>query len=181
MSIVLFPSDPDWESGFIEKVEYLTGISVARTGAEQRQKLRRTPRRTISFRLATLDVQESELFHAIAWNDQARVLGVPVWSDAVVYSGTLAAGTTTIAIDTTTRLFSQDGRVMVWSSALDCEVQTISSVSAGLLTITALSKTYTGPLMIAPVLPGRMATEIEVERTTGEIAQGDFTFLCEVV
>ncbi len=181
MSIVLFPFEPDWEGGFAEKVEYLTGLSIARSGAEQRQKLRRTPRRTLSWRVSTLDAQETQLLGAMLWNDQAKVFGVPVWSDAVQHTGNLSQGATTISIDTTTRLFTEGGQAMVWRTPLDCEVQTISGVSANLLTISALSKAYTGPVLVVPVLPGRLGVELGTERPVGEIAQADVSFLCEVV
>lgn len=181
MSIVLFPFEPDWEAGFNEKVEYLTGLSIARSGSEQRQKLRRTPRRTLSWRVLTMDPQETELLGAILWNDQAKVFGVPVWSDAVQYTGNLAQGATTISMDTTTCLFANGGLAMVWRSPLECEVQTVSGVSANLLTITALSNAYTGPLLVVPVLPGRLGMELNTERPIGDIAQADVSFLCEVV
>jgi hypothetical protein len=176
--IVLFPFDPDWSKSVKEVVEYATKSVQARNGKEQRYRLRKIPRRRLAFNLALLD-GENQAFEAILWNRQAGVFGVPWWQDVVQYNGTLAAGSTTIAIDTTNRLFGLSNMVMVWSSPTACEVQTVESVGTNLITCAALGATYTNPL-IAPVFVGRLEPSQDRDYLTSRVATAAVKFACEV-
>lgn len=176
--IVLFPFDPDWSKNLKEVVEYATKSVQARNGKEQRYRLRKIPRRRVSFSLSLLDGQ-NQSFESLLWNRQAGVFGVPWWQDVVRYNGTLAAGSTTIAIDTTNRLFGLANMVMVWSSPTACEVQTIESVGSNLITCAALGANYTNPL-IAPVFVGRLEPSQDRDYLTSRIATAEVKFACEV-
>lgn len=161
-----------------ERIEYKTKILPARTGAEQRYKLRHRPRRSLAFDLLAME-GESQPFDAILWNRQGQLFGVPWWPEIVAYSGTLAAGTTTISVDTTNRLFRLAPMVMVWTSASTCEVQSVESVSDNLIACAPLSAEYVNPLVV-PVFPGRLEPSQEVERLTSRIANAAVEFSCEV-
>jgi len=176
--IVLFPFDPDWGKSLKEVVEYATKTIQARNGKEQRYRLRKIPRRRVAFNLALLD-GENQAFEALLWNRQAGVFGVPWWQDVVQYVGTLAAGSTTIAVDTTNRLFGLSNMVMIWSSPTACEVQTVESVGANLITCAALGATYTNPL-IAPVFVGRLEPSQDRDYLTSKVATAAVKFACEV-
>ncbi len=178
MSVVLFPFDPDWSKSVKEGVEYATKSVTSRNGKEQRYRLRGIPRRRLAFNVSLLD-GENQSFEALLWNRQAGVFGVPWWQDAVRYNGTLAAGATTIAIDTTNRLFGLANMVMVWTSPTTCEVQTVESVGANLITCAALGASYVNPL-IAPVFVGRLEPSQDRDYLTSRIATAGIKFACEV-
>lgn len=179
LRITPFPFAPDWSRSVRERIEYKTSKTVSRTGAEQRARLRLNPRRGLEFDLTLLDPLQVEACDALLWDRQADLFAVPWWPDQVRHSGTLAAGATTIAIDTTNRLFSLASMVMIWSSWDACEVQTVESVSDGLVTCSALAATYTNPIIL-PAFPGRLPASLDRERSTARMSKGGVKFSCEV-
>lgn len=179
MRITPFPFDPDWTRGPRERIEYRTDIISARTGAEQRIKLRMKPRRSLSFSVSNLSNDEAEQFESLIWRRSGDLFGVPWWPDGVRYTGTLSVGGSTIAIDTTNRLFSLAPMVMVWVDSTHFEIQTISSVSGSLITCTPLAAAYTNPFIL-PVFPGRLPDEVGIDMATSSISQADLRFACEV-
>lgn len=181
MRIVLFPFDPDWSRGVRERIEYKTKILPARTGAEQRYRLRNRPRRSLEFQLLAISQGETQPLQSILWKSQGKPFAVPWWPDEVMYQGTLAAGSTTIAVDTSGRLFDLATMVVVWTDPDHCEVQTIQSVSDGLITCGPLSASYENP-SILPAFPGRLpdgGQNLDIE--SNEVARGIFQFACEVM
>lgn len=180
LRIFPFPFDPDWTSGIKESIAYLTQFpSTARTGAEQRCRLRFKPRRSLEFALMAIDQAETQDLDSLIWKRHSGMFAVPWWPDGVQFSGSLAAGATSIAIDTTNRLFSLAPMVMIWHDAANCEVQSIQSVSAGLIQCNPLSASYSLPLIL-PAFPGRMDVEVELDRTTAAVTEGPVRFSCEV-
>lgn len=175
---VAFPFAPDWSAPVQERVEYLSSLYVARSGKEQRARLRNIPRRGLAFRVSTATAQQA--LGSLIWSRQGETLGVPWWPDAVRFSGTLSQGATTIAITTTNRLFAMASMVMVWESPNKCEIQAVESVSSSLVTCSALSRAYTDPLIL-PVFAGRMEPSQRIRRDTARLAVADVRFACEVM
>lgn len=125
-----------------------------------------------------IDQAETQLLDAIIWKSQGTVFAVPWWPDGV-QSSALVAGATTISVDTTKSLFALAPLVMIWESPSKCEVQTIQSVSAGLISCNPLASSYTSPLIL-PAFPGRMASTMDLDRTTKAVTEGSIRFACEV-
>lgn len=179
LRITPFPFEPDWTDGIRERVEYKTSVYTSRNGMEQRARLRNIPRRGIEFSVLPMDRTEAQSLDSLLWARQGQVFGVPWWPDGVQFSGTISQGDTTIAIDTTNRLFSLSTMVMVWESPARCEIQTVESVSASLVTCSALSATYTNPIVL-PVFVGRLEGDVDIARVTPYLSEGTVKFACEV-
>lgn len=177
-AVVPFPFAPNWATAVKDVVEYKTQILPGLNGSEQRYRLRQIPRRKLSFDLAAID-SEVQTFDSLLWALQGGLFGVPWWPDGVLFSGSLAAGATAIAIDTTDRLFPLAGHVMVWSSSTLCEVQTVGSVSSGLVSCSPLSNSYVNPIVL-PVFLGRIESSQDVERIVRRASRASVKFACEV-
>lgn len=177
-TFLAFPFEPDWERGVKESVEYMTKVLTARTGMEQRYRLRHIPRRKLSFDILPTD-GEVQAFDTMLWSGQGKIFGVPWWPDGVRFSGSIAAGTTSIAIDTTNRLFKLAPLVMVWQSPSLCEVQTVQSVTGSVVNCSALANSYTNPLVL-PVFQGRLESTQDVTRIVRGVSQASLKFSCEV-
>jgi hypothetical protein len=143
---------------------------------EQRARLRKIPRRGLEYEIS---LPAGRKLDSLLWAFQGETFGVPWWPDADRYSGTISAGTTTISCNTTNRLFGLSRLVMVWSSPDQCEIQDVSSVTDSLITCSAISGTYTNPLIL-PVFIGRMDASQDLSRVTSRFTQGRVRFACEV-
>ncbi|MCW2478829.1 hypothetical protein [Candidatus Symbiopectobacterium sp. NZEC135] len=105
-------AEPNWTDGVTETLEWKTDVLQSPTGAEQRIARRLSPRRTFEFSILVGDNDrqrlENALFHAGAahWN-------MPVFPDVSVLPAALAAGSSSLALDTTGRDFSAGGKLLL--------------------------------------------------------------------
>lgn len=179
MRITPFPFDPDWDNGVRERAEYRTEIITARSGMEQRYKLRMRPRRSLEWDISTMSVQEAQTLEALLWQRSGSLFAVPWWPDGVPYIGSIAAGASAIAIDTTNRLFKLAPLVMIWQDSQNFEVQSLQSVGPSAITISPTSKAWQDPLII-PAFTGRLPADLQRTRDSNASETLSVAFQCEV-
>lgn len=177
--ITLFPFDPDWSAGVRERVQWLTAVTQARSGKEQRARLRTIPRRALAWNVTVLDERLAQVLEGLLTGWQSSMFAVPWWPEQVVYSGTMAAGATSIPVSTAGTMFVKAPMVLVWVDPLTCEVQTVQSVGPSAVTCSALQASYTNPLVV-PVFPGRLPERVQLARITPKLAKATVEFACEV-
>lgn len=79
-SIPLWAVRPDWRSPVIETLEWLTAIHRSPTGAEQRQQLRLTPRRSLEFSITATGAEQSHLLRFLETYGGGRFY-LPLWHE----------------------------------------------------------------------------------------------------
>lgn len=149
-----FSFRPDWADGVSEKLTFLTDVMRSTTGAEQRRRVRSTPRRSVEADFLLVGPERTfwDLF-------MSRLAGgevlVPFFWEAVAVSGLVAGSTTRINFDTQHREFYPGGLVMLsGGSALDFEVLAVSGVDAtGITLVSAVTRSWGRGTRLMPVAP----------------------------
>lgn len=166
----LFPFDPDWTDGIKEKRQFLTKVLEMRNGGEQRIALRTRPRREVSYTVFTEDELQTQLLQSILLDGQSGVIGVPWWQDRQLFEGVLPSGSTVLPVPTDYTSFDDAPMVMLWTSPMSYEVQTIQSVGPGAVVITPLTNDW-GRCSICPVFSGRFPDNFKAPWITTKLAR----------
>lgn len=113
-----FPADPvsfpfrhNWVDTLIERLSFATEVSRARTGAEEGNGLRVTPRREFEWVQVLKSNTERRKLRALLWSKQDAVWFVPVRQHAEQLATPLSSGATTIPATTTYRDYEVGGYV----------------------------------------------------------------------
>lgn len=184
LRISLFAFDPSWDNGFRERTEFATAILKSYGDNEQRVQLRTVPRTRLLFLVRTMSARETGLLDSLLYGWQARIYGVPFWPDAQPLGANVAAGDSVLAVDTNYRKFQADGMCMLWRDAFTAETLTVLSVTASTVVLAApLSSGWAadGQTWVVPVLRGRLPDNAEERRLSGQLAELDAEFECEVI
>lgn len=153
----------------VETLSWKTGIIKPKdTSREQRIALRTIPRQGFKYRYQIPPGTQRSLVEAQIFNNLKKKWGVPVWHEHVHHDGTLAAGSTSIAIDTRYADFRNSSYGVVYDSDAKAEVIRIATKSDSVLNLAAgLVNTYIGDKLIAPMrfgyvlLPPRRIRDME--------------------
>jgi hypothetical protein len=180
--LVVFAFDHDWSQGISERAAFLTSVIAAYSSAEQRIQLRRMARPVIGFRVFTTELDDTEGLEALLTAWQAQPFGVPLWQDAQPLLADVSAHDLTVAVDTRQRQFVGGGMAMLWRAPSQIEAMMIDSVADD--SIRRISGAISdwpadGRTQVIPLLRGRLPQQFEVRRT-GDVAEADVSFDCEV-
>lgn len=124
---VIFAFEPQLPIG--ERLEWLTDVQEAYSGAEQRVMVRHKPRQTIE--ATYLLHEQNEVSRALntLYGRVGGTIAVPTWWDLRPLLADVAAGGTTVPVDTTHADFRDGGFALLWRSSSDFEVVQIDSVA----------------------------------------------------
>lgn len=165
----------EWRSGFLERLEWLTDVSIARDGSEQRVALRAQPRRSFEFDVLEYGNRGALDLLLNAW--QSRVYAVPVWTDKSRLSAPLSAGATSIATSTTDLDYHTGGLVVVGNTAGATEALEILSLTESSLTLKRpVIGNWPAGSWIAPARLARLPASQAVTRPTAAMSQAKLRF-----
>ncbi|WLQ13327.1 hypothetical protein O5O45_26750 [Hahella aquimaris] len=177
--IVGWTLPPDWSEPVIERLEWLTDVMRSQTGVEQRVRLRAQPRRSLEYRILTGTDRSRVLMENLLISWQARVYGLPWWTDAVASAMAIPAGTRTLPVDATHRDFAVGGLLGVMYD-LRAEFAEIESVEPHQLTLKRpLERTWPVGSRIAPVCPARVRNDQSLTYVTDVIVAAKTQFRLE--
>lgn len=147
--IVLWSREPELPFG--EVLSFLVDIHRSIDGTERRERLREYPRQSWSYDFK-IEESEAALFDNLLFDFQSRSFGVPVWWDDSRVTANVAAGASSITVNSTDyRDYRVGGLAVVLSNATTFDVLTIASVTA--TTVTFTSPTINAHSAGAPVFP----------------------------
>jgi hypothetical protein len=120
---------PNWSSGVLERLEWLTSVLQSPSYAEQRIQLRQAPRRSFEFS-TLLAGPERTLFDLGVSRVGRGDWYLPIWHDVAITDAAVSAGgSTTIRMDTAGRAFTAGGALVLMSrKALQAETLEIAAV-----------------------------------------------------
>lgn len=178
--LVIFSFEPNWRTLPIENLEWLTDIITAHNGKEQRLALRSNPRRSLKY-LYTFDYQNKvNNFESYLWGWQNQVFAVPVWTDWIKPTASIAIGATTITVSTNLRDFAATRLAIIWRDFLNYEVVEILSLTSSYLTLTkGTIYAWSTSDRIIPIRLARVDKSLVVSRQTSIIAEASITFSIE--
>jgi len=167
--------EPNWRSKVTERLEWLTDVMVSYNGKEQRVKVRNAPRSSVEFE-ALIKPEHRRDFEAALWNWQARVWALPVWTEGNSLSAPIAAGATSLNIDTRYRRYKATGLAII-IDGMDFELVEISGVTDSTLSLTrSVLSDWTTRAKVYPVRVARLPAQQSLRRNTSEVATGVFKF-----
>jgi hypothetical protein len=180
--IVVFPAEPNWSEPPKERIQFLTDILSAYSGAEQRIALRKKPRLHLSYRILPTDHKTAVSLDALLFGHQARMFGVPFWPDAIKITAATDAFTSLIHCNTVDRKFIPGGIVVLWRDPFIHEAATILSVAADSITTTApLNSSWPadGFTYAIPVLTGRWDGDSRQDHISPSVSSLEAAFQCD--
>lgn len=173
--ITLFAYKP--ETPMSENLEWLTNIIKNKTGGEQRIGVRKIPRQAFRFSTRFENDQALAKLEAALFKWQKRAWGLPIWTEWVEHTATIAAGATSITVNTTNADFRAGGLAVIWKSETEHEVIKIDTVAAGSLSLSVpVINTFTGTKLIMPVRISQMNNIVSRKDTPDRDARIDFNF-----
>lgn len=164
--LTIYPLPPLWNQGVDEAVGWLTDVQRARDGSEQRRQLLSKEIRELSYVGFSADPVTTGEIMVKLFNAGHFLFGAPYWPDAIHPTADVALGAVTIALDTTTRLFTVGGLGILWRDEKNWEaftVKTVTPTSLDLESPTSLAWSASDTFVI-PLFPARVVDSVKLER-----------------
>jgi len=177
--IVAWIFAPNWVQPVIERLEWLTDGMESHAGFEQRVRLRAGARRSFEFTVLVGSDTERVKMENLLLSWQARVFGLPIWTDVALAAGPIPAGATSIAVPTTNRDFAGGGLVGL-VRGMESELAEITAVLPTSLTIKSpLESTWPVGTKILPVRPASVQNELGLTYLSDAIGRATVRFQLE--
>lgn len=175
-----WPFEPDAGQPFVEEYGYLTGLLYADTAAEQAWALRQKPEGSLAFSYL-LDAREAALAHALLFNNQGGLWGVPLWQYKTALTAAASAGATEIFVPTASTPYAVDALLFIWRDAFTWETHPIQSIASNKVTI---SEPLGGSFALAgsfamPMVTGRLPQQQALSLLSRGAAAADLIFAVE--
>jgi hypothetical protein len=177
--IVLFSPRIDWNSGFKERISYLSNVFKSYSDVEQRRALRQLARRSSTFRAAGLSAREAATIESQIWGWQNQPYGIPWWPDVSPLTVDAPIGSTQIFCDTTDRQFAAGGIACVWKDPFTFEALSVTAVAPNSITVASPTQLLwkANPATVAmPVFLGRLPLSVDVNRLFSGADQMEMVF-----
>lgn len=166
------------DAGVLERLEWSTDVIESFDASEQRIRLLATPNRFFEFSVTMSDRDRRRAENALHAG-QPGLWAVPVWMDSQALAATLASGSSSITIDTTTRDFRAGGMAVICRDPETFEVVDIDSLTGSTLTLDSPTVlTWPAGTIVAPLRIARMPEELHLARFTGDTSYGRVRFKC---
>ncbi len=167
--IIVWSFPPDWGPSFTETLEWLTNVTTAYEGDEQREVVRSKPRRAFEYQLMFTD-QFAGTIQNLLFGWQHRTFALPIWYDLTTTTATLNIAGLVITADTTNRCFFVGGLVLLYADPLNYEVREILSFTATTITMTnGVEKLWPIGSKVYPINIGRFPSAMQSVRATDGI------------
>jgi len=172
-----WPWRPDWTRGMVETLEWQTYIDPSENENEQADRMRLSPRRTLTFGVMAEESARQAMETALdGWG--GRVWSLPVWPDGLDLESNLPAGSTVTTVTTVGRDFQPGGLAMFlgegWRDYEVVEVQTVLPGSIEFRRPTV--RPWPVGTVLYPARTARMPEGIELTRFTGASSFGSVEF-----
>jgi hypothetical protein len=173
---LFFPHN--WEDGLDESLAWKTDVLIAHDRTEQRVQLRTLPRRSWDVRMLVSGVGRRKLETWLGLR-KSRYLFAPIWRDAVMLAGDIAANTSTIPIAEGSDNLVIDSSVAVWTDWNAFEIRTITGIGNNYLAVDAPFENswQAGVAMIAPCRYCLSLEQRRVNRWTEDVGDYRLTLL----
>lgn len=170
---------PNWTQPVVERLEWLTDVLESHAGFEQRVRLRAGPRRSFEYRVLAVSDTERVMLENLLLAWQARVFGLPIWTDVALAASTIPSGTTTIAVPTTHRDFEVGGLVGLIRGLMSEFAEITEVLPASVTLKSPLEKTWLEGTKIVPVHAARVQNDLGLTYLTDAIGQATVRFELE--
>lgn len=174
--IVGWAFPPNWAHPVIERLEWLTDVLESHAGFEQRIRLRTAARRGLEYRLLIGNDRDRVKLENLLLAWQARVYGLPIWTDVYVATAPIPAGSLTLTVDTSHRSFVAEGLVglVLCTESEFAEIDEITPNSVSLKS--PLERPWPAGTKILPVQPARVQNDLRITHPAAALADATVRF-----
>lgn len=174
--IILWPFPPNWRSGVTERLSWLTDVHISRSGVEQRQSKRLSPRREFEFKVNPVRNIRSYFDQWLHRISDERCL-LPLWHDLGVLTASAASGTSAIPVSTDYTEFMAGGLAVLYADAFTFEVVEITAVNSGSIAITTpLAREWPAGANVMPVRKAWLDPEVRHVALSSRVGEATVAF-----
>ena len=163
--VVLFSIQP--ELPFTERLQWLTEVLEHVDGTEQRLSGRKSPRQIFEWNFILEDGAERAFFHNVLFDWQARVFGLPIWTELTRVSSAVTAGDTIITVQSTAFAdYRVGGLFLVFSDKNTFDVLELSATPGPttLVSTSGTNNSYPVGTFAMPLRTGTAKSQINSSR-----------------
>jgi hypothetical protein len=170
---------PDWSNHILERLEWLTDVLQSPSGAEQRRKMRLTPRRTFEMGF-TVEGPERTMFDLQVKAAGAADWYVPVWHDIQRINADVAGGVSTaLGLKTTNHEYAAGSLAILYGGLFSYEIVVVSAVTADFLILAfPVVDSWPAGTRLMPVVRARFSAEPPANRQSDQVWSGTVSFRC---
>jgi hypothetical protein len=177
---VSFPFRHNWTEPLVERIAFRSGLSSARTGAEEANAQRVKPRREVEFTQLLKSNTERRKFRALLWANQTAKWFIPLRQYTERLTEPLLTGAVLVPITTTwkdyevdswvgLRQLNDDGSIRHWEERL------IVAVNPNPVECEALEHDYDVGAEVYPVKRGYLDASVSVRAHTDAVEEATVT------
>lgn len=136
-----------------EELSWLTDVHRSVNGKEQRVSLRKNPRQLYDLGFFREDSLERQRLENLLFDWQARLFGLPIWTDVMYLAAPVGVGESSVSVDDTSFADMRDGGLaVIWDSEANYEVLNVDVVSAGSFTLSSTTtKAFSAGTQVYPL------------------------------
>lgn len=179
IDLPLWSFPPNWADGVTERLSWYTDILTSRSGTEQRQAKRLSPRREFEFRInPTRNVRSyfDQWMHRIS-NEKCLL---PLWHDISKLTAAADVDGDELIFATQYTEFVEGGLAMLYADPFTHEVVEIASITSSRLNLaTPLTRAWPKGCTVYPLRRAWMDPEVRVAALTSRVGQATLGFLID--
>jgi hypothetical protein len=161
-----FPFAPDWTQPIVERLSWLTAIQTSRSGAEQRQALRLTPRRAFDIPVQLVG-QERSYFDVLLGQNGGGIWNVPIPHEEISV-GVVSAEQTVFYINPSFREIGIGYKLLLRGSCFQAEVVEVTAIGSDTIMTTPVVLSYDAATL-TPTFEGVISDRVQTSRLTARI------------
>lgn len=181
LPIPVWTVPPDWATNVVEDLEWLTGVFGSVSGAEQRQKLRLSPRRSFEFTVTAMDVWRTYLDALLSATVQDKFY-LPVWTEVSSLTAAASLDDTVINVrGSRTELTAAGVLILRGDAPYEYALVEVTSVSAigdntQFMLADPLEFDWQRGTRVHPVVVARLTQQPQYTRLSDDVAQAALRF-----
>jgi hypothetical protein len=174
----VFSFRPNWGNGILERLDWMTDVLDSPSGAEQRNALRLSPRRSFEAQIDALAAERTFL-DLFGRRFGAGEFMLPLWHDNGILTAGAAIAASSLAVDTIDREFVASGMALLMGAdAFTCEAVQIATVASGSLTLSVPTvAAWPAGTSIHPLRRARFSDDPKLTLQTDRFSRSTMTFL----
>lgn len=175
LSYPVFLPKPDWQSGVLERLEWLTDVLQSESGAEQRRKLRQYPRRSLEASFSRFGNNRNLIDSYLTGVGQRYGL-VPLWWDETLIDPVYAGSIDIFGDFRRREFFANDVVIIRREGELDYELNIIAEKTDTKLTLLYGTQKDTKHGTISPVRVAQVRDQLGGSQLTDAVRQFQLRF-----
>lgn len=179
IDLPLFSFPPNWSEGVTERLSWYTDVLTSRSGTEQRQAKRLSPRREFEFRINPVRNVRSyfdQWMHRIP-NEKCLL---PLWHDISKLTAAVDVDDDELVFATQYTEFEAGGLAVLFADPFTTEVVEITSITSTRLNLaTPITRAWPAGTVVYPLRRAWMDPEVRFAALTSRVGEAMLAFMID--